>query len=153
MKRSTVRREKRKSKPKTKTSAQLKQECYSAVQLLARIAAADDNGNCSCVTCGVTKHYTAMQGGHFIPKKKSSYWSLEIENVHPQCRGCNYYGMNTGGTAAQAYTLWMQDMYGRDFVDHMLETQGTIVKRCKADYEEILEELNKLIKKHKRRVI
>ena len=52
---------------------------------------------------------------HFIPKGSSSYWALEIENVHPQCKGCNGFGMKFGD-AAQRYTLWMQDYYGRDFV-------------------------------------
>ena len=151
IKRAVPRRAKRKSQPKTKTSAQLKQECYKAVQKLARLAASDDNGYCSCVSCGVTKHYKDMQGGHFIPKGNSSYWALEIENVHPQCAACNMWGMKHG-SAAQAYTLFIEDMYGRAFVEEMLAKKATPVKRYKADYEEILSEFLKLIEHHEKRI-
>lgn len=145
------RRAKRKSKPKTKTSAMLKQECYRAIQKLARMASSDENGYCSCVSCGVTKHYTQMQGGHFIPKGNSSYWALEIENIHPQCAGCNMWGMKHG-SAAQEYTLFMEDMYGRDYVEEMLAKKTTPVKRYKADYEELLSGFNELIRYHKNRL-
>lgn len=144
-------RRKRKSKPKTKTSAMLRQECYRAIQKLARMSAADDNGYCVCVSCGVTKHYTNMQGGHFIPKGNSSYWALEIENIHPQCAGCNMWGMKNG-SAAQEYTLWMEDMYGRDFVEEMLAKKTTPVKRYKADYEELLAGFVELMKIHRKRL-
>ena len=86
MTRSTDRRAKRKSKPKTKTSAQLKQECYKAVQKLARIAAADDTGHCACVSCGVVKHYKDMQGGHFIPEGQLILLGVRYrEYTSPMC--------------------------------------------------------------------
>ena len=151
MKRGTVRREKRKSKPKTKTSAQLKQECYKAVQKLARLSAADNNGYCECVSCGTSKHYKDMQGGHFIPKGNSSYHAFSVENVHPQCPACNMWGMRHG-SAAQEYTLWMQDMYGRDYVEEMIANKSTPVKRYKGDYEDMLAEFNELITHHLKRI-
>lgn len=151
IKRAAPRRAKRKSKPKTKTSAQLKQECYKAVQKLARLAASDDNGYCTCVSCGVTKHYKDMQGGHFIPKGNSSYWALELENVHPQCAACNMWGMKHG-SAAQSYTLFMEDMYGRDFVKDMILKKSTPVKRYKADYEDLLAQFQELINYHEKRI-
>ncbi len=152
MPRAAARRSKRKSKPKTKTSAQLKQECYKAAQKLARLSEADDNGYCTCVSCGVVKHYKDMQGGHFIPKGNSSYWALDVEfNIHSQCPPCNMWGMKHG-SAAQQYTLWMQDMYGRDFVQDMIDKKSTPVKRYKADYEQLLEGFTELIRKHERRI-
>ena len=56
------------------------------------------------------------------------------------------------GSAAQEYTLWMEDMYGRDFVEEMIEKKSTPVKRYKADYEEILAEFQKLIEFHEKRI-
>ena len=76
---------------------------------------------------------------------------LEIENVHPQCAACNMWGMKHG-SAAQEYTLWMEDMYGRDFVEEMIEKKSTPVKRYKADYEEILAGFHKLIEFHEKRI-
>ena len=126
-------------------------KCLEAIQLLARISAADDNGYCACVDCGVVEHYTNMDGGHFIPKGESSYWALKVENVHPQLKGCNSFGMKYG-SAGQRYTLWMQETYGHDFVEEMFATRKEPVKLYKRDYEEMLAEFNELIRYHKERI-
>ena len=126
-------------------------KCLKAIQLLARISAADNNGYCECASCGESHHYKEMDGGHFIPKGSSSYWSLEVENVHPQCKGCNGFGMKYG-IAAQQYTVFMVDMYGQDFVDDMFATKSNVKKMYKADYVELLAEFNALIKYHENRV-
>jgi hypothetical protein len=140
-----------KRKPKVKSSKVLRQECLKAIQRLCRLAAADDDGNCACVSCGVVKHYSQLQGGHWLAKGSSSFWALRIENVHPQCQSCNMWGMRYG-SAAQQYTLWMEDMYGRDFVDEMIATKSDPIKLYKADYEDMLAEFNELIKYHENRV-
>jgi len=54
--------------------------------------------------------------------------------------------MKSGGTAAQAYTVFMIDMFGKDFVDEMIRTKSEPVKLYKTDYEEILAELNEQLK-------
>ena len=126
-------------------------KCLVAIQLLARISAADDNGYCTCVSCGAADHYKNMQGGHFIAKGTSSYWSLEIENIHCQCAPCNGFGMKFG-IASQQYTLFMNDMYGRDFVDNMLATKSNVKKIYKSEYVDMLAEFNKLIKHHRERI-
>ena len=126
-------------------------KCLKAIQLLARISNADDNGYCKCVSCGAIHHYKEMDGGHFIPKGSSSYWSLEIENIKPQCKGCNGFGMKYG-SAAQQYTVYMVDTYGRDFVDNMFATKSNVKKMYKADYVDLLAEFNSLIKFHEHRI-
>jgi hypothetical protein len=140
-----------KRKPKVKSSKVLRQECLKTIQRLCRLAAADDEGNCACVSCGVVKHYSQLQGGHWLAKGSSSFWALRIENVHPQCASCNMWGMRYG-SAAQQYTLWMEDMYGRDFVEEMIATKSNPIKLYKADYEEMLEEFNEQIKHHENRL-
>lgn len=132
-------------------SETLRKKALKSLQLLARIAAADDNGYAECVSCGVVNHYKDMDGGHFLPKGKSSYWALEVENVHPQCKGCNIYGMKYG-SAAQNYTVWMQEYYGKDFVDEMLRDQRKIRKISAAEYKEMTAEWNALIRDHERRI-
>lgn len=126
-------------------------KCLTAIQLLARISAADDNGYCTCVSCGQKHHYKDMDGGHYIPKGDSSYWALEIENVHPQCKGCNGFGMKFG-TASHTYTIWMQDYYGKDFVADMIAKKKNVRKLYKADYVDRLKEFNELIRFHKTRI-
>ena len=126
-------------------------KCLDAIQLHARISASDDQGYAECVTCNAWHHYKDMDGGHFIPKGSSSYWALEEENVHPQCKGCNGFGMKYG-SAAQEYTLWMINFYGKDFVDEMLAKKKNIKKLYKADYTDMLKYLLEQIKIHEKRI-
>ena len=131
--------------------ATLRSKCLVAIQLLARVAAADENGYCKCVSCGESFHYKTGDGGHYIPKGASSYWALQVENVHPQCKGCNGFGMKYG-IAAQQYTIFMIDMYSKAFVDDMFATKKKVMKLYKADYVDMLKEFNELIKHHQDRI-
>jgi len=126
-------------------------KCLTAIQKLARISSADDNGYCNCVSCGLSFHYKEGDGGHFIAKGNCSYWALELENIHFQCKGCNGFGMKYG-IAAYQYQNWMNDYYGKDFVDNMFATKNNVRKLYKADYVEMLAEFNELIRFHEDRV-
>jgi hypothetical protein len=127
-------------------------EALLAAQLLARVSAADDDGYCTCVTCDhVGKWNDGFDGGHFIAKGSSSYWSLDPRNIHPQCKPCNGNGMKFGITPI-AYTAWMTDNYGREFVDHMTEVHKTITKRSVVFYDEFIAETKKQIGIHKKRI-
>jgi hypothetical protein len=128
-----------------------RKKCLDAIQLLARISAADDNGFANCVSCGSSHHYKDMDGGHYIAKGHSSFWALEIENVHPQCKSCNGFGMKFG-SASQNYTMWMIDYYGKDFVDNMLATTKNLKKLYKSDYDDMLKDFKAQIKEHEARI-
>ena len=119
--------------------------------MLVRLKASDDNGYCECVTCKKKDRWQSMDGGHYIPKGHSSFWSLVEENIHPQCKPCNGFGMKYG-TAANQYTLYMIDTYGRDFVNEMEAKKRDQVKFYKKDYEEMLKDLKEQIKYHKERI-
>ena len=121
------------------------------LQQLVRMKAADDHGMVTCVTCNTQVHYKDADGGHFIPKGSSSRWALEECNVHPQCKGCNGFGMKYG-SAAQNYTLYMIEMYGKDWVENMLATKNDVHKLYKADYDDMIEEFNRQIKEHQERL-
>ena len=129
----------------------LRAKALERLQLLRRLEHSDDNGYCACVSCGKQDHYKNMDGGHFIPKGDSSYWALEHENVHPQCKGCNGFGMRYG-TASQQYTIFMQDMYGEDFVKHMLKTKKKTKKIYTPDYREMIKDLDDQIRRQKKRL-
>tara|TARA_R110000803_G_scaffold206581_1_gene273947 strand:+ start:81 stop:482 length:402 start_codon:yes stop_codon:yes gene_type:complete len=129
----------------------MRAKCLEALQKLARLEAADDNGMVRCVSCNKHLHWKEAHGGHYIAKGSSSYWALERENCHPQCVGCNIFGMSRGSAEGQ-YTLWMIDYYGRDFVDKMHEDKRKLKKIYAADYKDMLAEFNKLIKHHEGRL-
>jgi len=126
-------------------------KALKTLQKLVRLKAADDNGYCQCVSCGGMAYWSEMDGGHYIPKGHSSYWALREENVHPQHKHCNNWGMKYG-TAAQEYTKWMVDYYGRDFVDEMEAIKRTTIKLNKKDYEGMIKDWNEQIKYHLKRI-
>ena len=137
---------------KAKTPQQLRKQALELLQKLVRVKSADEHGFCTCVTCGCKRTWNdGMQGGHYIPKGSSSYWALEEENVHPQCNGCNNFGMRNGD-AAQRYTVYMIDMYGRDFVDQMLADAKKPKKLYSADYREMIADYKEQIKYHLDRI-
>jgi len=138
--------------PKKKTTQALRKEALKTLQLMKRVEMADDNGYCTCVSCGVVKKWNEMDGGHFIPKGKGGQnaWALVEENVWPQCKGCNGFQMKLG-KAAQQYTLWMIDHLGRSLVEEMTHT-NPVVKYTRADLEEKIYAWNEHIKFHKARI-
>ena len=123
------------AKKKLKPIGKLVDECATLLQKLVRIKAADSNGYAQCWSCGCTKHWKELQGGHFLPRGNSTTKLME-ENVHPQCMGCNAFGMKYGDAEKQ-YTLRMIDHYGRDFVDELLATKGKTHKWIRADVEDL----------------
>lgn len=126
-------------------------KALETLQKLVRVKAADENGYCTCVTCGKMDKWQSMDGGHFYSKGSCSYWALDERNIHPQCKGCNGFGMKYG-TAAQQYTLYMIDMYGRDFVEEMEAKKRDSIKYYKKDYDEMIKEWNEQIKEHLKRI-
>ena len=136
---------------KKKTLPKLKKEAMELLQLLVRVKAADDNGYCKCVTCDTVSQWNnGMQGGHFISRGKTK-WCLVEENIKPQCSACNGFGMKYHNKEA-VYTIYMQDMYGADFVQHMLDTQGDTVKLSRMDLLDNIADFKEQIKFHKDRI-
>lgn len=139
-------------KKKVVSNKTAKSRALEAAQLLARISRADDDGYCTCVTCGhVGKWNNGFDGGHFIAKGNCSYWMLDPRNIWPQCKACNGNGMKFGNKEA-AYTLFMIDWFGREFVDYMKSMEKTIIKRSANDYNEFISETNKEIAIHRARI-
>ena len=127
-------------------------KCLEAAQKLARLQESDDNGYCQCWSCGETRHYKEMDGGHFVPKGAGggNMWALDMRNIHPQCKGCNGFQMKHG-KAAQQYTLRMIDHYGREFVDMLLH-QNKVTKYSEYDLQVMLDDFKKQIKEHEKRI-
>lgn len=126
-------------------------EALELAQLLARVSNADDNGYCTCVSCGLVMKWNECDGGHFIAKGDSSYWALDPRNINPQCKPDNAYGMKHG-TAAITYTRWMVNKYGQEFVDEMIATKKTTVKRPSVFYADYIKETKALIAEHRKRI-
>ena len=143
---------KRNTDLRKKVKANPRAKALEAAQLLARISRADDDGYCTCVTCGhIGKWNEGFDGGHFIAKGSCSYWMLDPRNIWPQCKACNGNGMKFGNKEAD-YTLFMIDWFGREFVDYMKSKEKTIIKRSSLVYDEYISVTHKEINEHKKRV-
>jgi len=115
-------------KRKPKTIASLVNDAAMILQRIVRLKAADDNGYARCVTCGKVDHYTNMDGGHWIPRSYTAH-KLTEENLACQCKGCNGYG----GGRYHEFTVHMIDMYGREWVDHMIATKADTRKYTRTE--------------------
>ena len=127
-------------------------EALIVAQELARISRADDDGFCTCVTCGhVGRWNDGFDGGHYIAKGSSSYWMLDPRNIWPQCKPCNGNGMKFDGRES-LYTLFMIREFGEEFVIHMQDVKKTTVKRTTNDYDDFIKAAKAEVAKHKKRI-
>ena len=111
------------------------------VRLKAEVAA-DKNGFIECVSCNKWFHWKDMQGGHWIERGKQATKIME-ENIHPQCKGCNQYGMRHRTHVREGYSKFMRDMYGDDFCDQMLIDSKKPIKYFRPDLEDMVKELRR----------
>lgn len=78
---------KTKKKPKT-----LKEKVWDKFSLYIRLRDSDEKGYCACISCGRVRFYKdKVDAGHFIPKNSGDNIYFDEDNVHAQCRYCNYY--------------------------------------------------------------
>jgi len=105
------------AKRKKATVAQEVEKAAKLLQRNVRLKASDDNGYCTCVTCGKVDHYKAMQGGHFISRGRTIF-KLYEPNIQPQCPHCNCWGMKQAHYVLR-YREWMVDYYGERRVKAM----------------------------------
>lgn len=55
---------------------------------IVRMSAADSVGNCTCFTCGVIKHFSLVDCGHYI-KRSNTLLRWNFMNGFVQCKPCN----------------------------------------------------------------
>ena len=126
--------------PKKKTIAKLVDDAAVLMQKLVKLKAADANGYCQCVTCGAIDHWKDMQGGHYIGRTWTATKLME-ENIHVQCPSCNGgFGGKPKGNLGR-YALYLEDMYGREFLDELETLKHQTKKYTRAEIEEITKDL------------
>lgn len=130
-----------------RTVKSLMEEAAQLTQRLVKMKAADHMGIAECVTCGKQEHWKELDGGHFVPRAHKKH-KLREENIHPQCRYCNRYRNGALGE----YTLYMIDMYGRDFVEWLWDTKQEVVKPNRHELVEIIATLKNQIAEQEQRL-
>ena len=117
-------------------------------QKLVRLRAADENGICTCISCGIEKPWNQMHGGHFV-KRENKATILHPLNVNPQCVKCNVYlGGNTGG--------YRKELVKRHGEQPVLELEATRLRKDhvwdRRKLAELKVEYLAEIKKHEKRI-
>lgn len=134
--------------PKQKTIRKLVDDCAVLLQRLRKLQEADENGNCTCVTCGKVDHWSAMDGGHYISrtwtrfKLESLCLGGRFENIYPQCKGCNRFDHRIHDD----YAVFMRDTYGEDFMDWVSTEKRNTKKYSRAELAEIKASLQEQLK-------
>lgn len=85
----------------------LKKKAWALFSQWLRLAYANANGMCQCVTCGRWYPWNrGIQAGHYYHGRIAIYFDLQ--NVHPQCEQCNGYKDGS----PRAYAEYLAKRYG-----------------------------------------
>lgn len=124
-------------KKKQSSLPALRAKAWAAFSRYIRYGVAGEWELVLCVSCGNPYRPAEMHAGHFIHCSKQSPLSYDERNIHPQCRQCNYYGMQ--GLAAIRYTVYMQQTYGPGIVDELMAMKHDKRYLKRAELEAIVE--------------
>ena len=86
-----------------------------------------------CVTCGVKKHYTEMDAGHFVSRRHyATRWTSQ--NCQVQCKKCNNWG------AGESYLMgkYIDKTYGIGTADELITLSRQIKKFTDEDLKDLI---------------
>lgn len=99
-----------------------------------RLSSADSDGNVSCYTCDVIKHWTLQQNGHYV-KRGNLFLRFDPRNCRVQCEGCNVY---KDGNYAE-YTKRLE-IERPGIVEYLLEESRIVYKPTREEIKGIIRE-------------
>ena len=141
-----------KKKRKKSETTKLKDKLWTLVSEYSRRKdSTGDHGN--CVTCSELILWKEGHAGHFIPKAQGEFYRWELKNIHLQCPVCNLgvynpyrQGRVPNETVKVRYTLYMQERYGQEYVDYLLDKSDKGRKFYDSDYEDMIESIEQMVK-------
>ena len=126
-----------------KKSTNLKDKLDKVFSLYIRLRDSDENGFCTCYTCGKVAHYKEMQNGHFWSRTHLSTRFNE-DNCKVQCVGCNIFKKGN----YIVYTKKLLKELGEEKFNELEQLKNSTVKILKAEYEQMIEQYNQKIKEY-----
>lgn len=96
---------------------------WKAFSEYIRLRDSDENGICSCFTCGLRRHYKQIDCGHGIGRQ---HWGTRYseKNNHAQCKRCNGFE----GGKREVYKEKVDKLYGKGTWD-LLEVLSKKAKK------------------------
>lgn len=120
------------------TTKGLKNKAWRLFSQYIRRKYSNKEGFAKCFTCGTVKPWKELQCGHGIGGRGNYVLFLE-EVCRPQCYGCN---VGRKG-AYEVFIPKLIDWYGSDKYNEWVVESRKPLKRTKADYLELISELEK----------
>jgi len=104
-----------------------------------RLRDSDHNSMAICITCGVQKHISEMDAGHFIDRSHKAT-RYDERNVNAQCRTCNRFQSGRQYEHGLAIDL----KYGTGTSQQLLQDSRKITKTTQGEFESKAEEYKQL---------
>lgn len=123
------------------TVSKLKKKLDEIYSKYIRNKYADKDGYCTCVTCGVRKHWKEMQNGHYIPRTHNSTRWYD-RNCHPQCVSCNVFMKGR----MDEYALFLVWTYGQGILEELHKKKSEIFPIKTFWLEEQIQKYKEIIK-------
>lgn len=104
---------------------------------LVRLSRADATGYVQCYTCDTVRHWKELQAGHYLSRRHhATRW--HVNNVRPQCVGCNKYGRLHG--PGESVIFRRQLIAEGVDVDELEQLARTVRQWSEDELEELLHE-------------
>lgn len=118
---------------KKETLSSLKKKCDAWFSKFIRLRDSDDNGICTCCTCGKKEEWKHMQCGHFVPRNHLST-RFDEKNCNVQCVGCNMFksGMQ------YEHGRYIDRKYGEGTADKLMEKNKSVFKITGTEYNDMI---------------
>ena len=128
-------KQKPKKKPGPKTTRKgLRFSLDRAFSWYIRLTHADEDGICTCFTCGKRLHWSQIQNGHFVSRGKlATRW--RPDNCRPQCYGCNITRNGEQWKFGQA----LDAFYGPGHAEKMFRLSNRKYRLTDEQYEAYIE--------------
>lgn len=130
------------------THKALLKQVQTRYNLLRRLEESDDQGLCTCITCGRKLHFSLLDCGHAYHTQAHPVVRMDRINTNPQCGVCNRY--NDGEQSL--YTIALIDKYGQQAFDDLVTRAKSVRKVMRIELEEDLIQINERIKQEIKRV-
>lgn len=124
-------------KKKVVPIGKLRKKLWQVFSEYIRAEAADNQGNCKCVTCDKVMKWKGdgLNVGHFLPQKLNPILIFNPLNVAPQCARCNM----SGEGEQWLFGLYIIKTHGQATLDGLFKLKGVPFKFTHDWVEEKLE--------------
>lgn len=128
--------------PKKKTIGKVKKELDRVFSIYIRQKYMDHRGYVACVCCGVVKHWTEMQNGHYA--SRANYMTrYDEDNCWPCCMRCNIFKKGN----YPAFTDFLLRKFSVTWLQNLVKRSTVIKKWTIGELEELLNFYKSKIKK------